>query len=304
VETDSTKRIAIFGASGMLGKSLVSLCEERKIPHIRGAFSHPDERTYAKVDIRNIDSIEFFIETWKPDVLLNSSAYTKVDDAEKEYGSAIEINGTGVRNLAYVAKAHGLYLVHVSTDYVFGGLNHLSRPLTPFQENESCSPVGMYGYSKYLGEEFIRAIYPEKSLIVRTSWLHGKGGKNFIDTIARLAKEKETLSVVNDQTGSLTWTPWLSEVLLSLIEKGTTGVLHATAQDEGSWYDVAKYIVEKTGANCHIAPQSTEASGRPAPRPSYSKLGIDALATILGEAPPLWRKFIDLHLADTEPYPG
>jgi dTDP-4-dehydrorhamnose reductase len=293
-----TTIIGILGASGMLGSSLVSRCETDKKPHVRGAFSHPDVHSYAKVDIRDAEALQFFIDSWRPSVIINASAYTNVDGAETEYASALDINARGVRILAEVCRKNDIYLLHVSTDYVFGGEKHSERPQVPFRENEENSPVGMYGYSKLLGEMFIRSVYPENSLIVRTSWLHGRGGKNFIDTISRLSLEKDELRVVNDQIGSLTWTTWLSEVLLDLAEKRMTGVLHASAYDAGSWYDVAQYIVEKNNAACRILPQSTLESGRPAPRPGYSKLSTDSLEEITGLRPPSWREFVDLHLAD------
>ncbi len=292
--------IGIIGASGMLGTSLVSLCEKNKRPHVRGAFSHPDVRSYAKVDVRDLEMLQFFIDSWKPSIIINASAYTNVDGAEKEYATALDINASGVRNLAEVCKKNNIYLIHISTDYVFGGEKHTKRPHVPFKENEENSPVGMYGYSKYLGEAFIRAIYPDNSLVIRTSWLHGKGGRNFIDTISRLSKEKEELLVVDDQTGSLTWTNWLSEVILDVMDKRITGVLHASAYDEGTWFDVAKYIVEKNGSSCRVLPQSTAESGRPAPRPGYSKLSVDSLTEISGIRPPSWREFVDMHIADVE----
>lgn len=289
--------IGIIGASGMLGADLVSLCEKRKLPHVRGSFSHPDMRSYARVDIRDIDALQFFVESWNPSIIVNLSAYTNVDGAETDYSGALEVNAIGPKNLAEVCKKNNIYLLHVSTDYVFGGEKHKDRQSKPFRENEECSPVGMYGYSKYLGESFIRAIYPENSLILRTSWLHGKGGKNFIDTIYKLSKEKEELKVVNDQIGSLTWTPWLSEVILEMVDKKITGVLHASASDEGSWFDVAEYIAQKSGSSCRVLPQTTKESGRPAPRPSYSKMSVDSLTEIRGVPAPAWREFVDSHLA-------
>jgi dTDP-4-dehydrorhamnose reductase len=292
--------IGIIGASGMLGKALVSSCEKNEIPHVRGAFTNPDISSYAKVDIRDSELIQLFIDSWKPSVIINSSAYTNVDGAESDYQNALELNATALRNLSEVCKKNNIYLVHVSTDYVFGGESHSERPHVPFKENENCSPVGMYGYSKYLGEAFIRSIYPENSLIVRTSWLHGKGGKNFIDTISRLSMEKEELKVVNDQTGSLTWTTWLSDIIISLIEKDIKGIVHASSYDEGSWFDVASYIVQKLNSNCKISPQSTKESNRTAPRPEYSKLSVDSLKNILSIEIPTWKDFVNSHLAEME----
>jgi len=291
----SGERIAILGASGMLGSSLVELCESSKVAHIRGAYSNSDSRSFAIVDIQNPESLTFFLNSWEPSIVINCAAYTNVDKAEEDYESAFSINASGVKNLALACKERGIYLIHVSTDYVFGGKNHTQRVNIPFSENEECSPVGMYGLSKYLGEEFIRACYPENSLIVRTSWLHGRGGKNFVDTIATLVKERSELKVVNDQRGCLTWTPWLSTVLLGLADKKLCGFIHASGSDECTWFDVAEYIANRIKPSCTILPQSTADSGRPAPRPAYSKLNISALSAILG-APPAWKDFVDSHL--------
>lgn len=291
----SGERIAIIGASGMLGSSLVELCESTKIAHIRGAYSNSDTRSFAIVDIQNSESLKFFLQSWEPSIVINCAAYTNVDKAEEDYESAFSINASGVKNLALECKEQGIYLIHVSTDYVFGGKNHINRCINPFSENEECSPVGMYGLSKYVGEEFIRACYPDNSLIVRTSWLHGPGGKNFVDTIAALVKERKELKVVDDQRGCLTWTPWLSKVLLGLADKKIRGFIHASGFDECTWFDVATYIANRIEPACNILPQSTADSGRPAPRPAYSKLDISALSEILG-TPPGWKDFVDSHL--------
>ncbi|HMO17494.1 MAG TPA: dTDP-4-dehydrorhamnose reductase [Oligoflexia bacterium] len=292
--------VAVFGASGMLGKSLVTLLERSRIQHVRCAFSHPDHGIYAKVDIRSSNSIQYFIDSWKPTIIVNCSAYTRVDDAEKEYADALDVNSLGVKNIAECCSESNLYLIHISTDYVFGGKAHETREKIPFEENEITSPIGVYGYSKFIGEEFIRSIHSKNSLIIRTSWLHGAGGKNFIDTMAKLLMERSELRVVSDQTGSLTWTPWLSGIILSLAARNINGTIHASASDQGTWYDVARYVGQCIGSECRILPQTTLESGRPAPRPEYSKMSTDALSRVLSIKVPSWREFVELHLGAHE----
>ncbi len=290
-----SKRIAIFGATGMLGSSLVEEAEKNSLQIIRVSNTRGDLKKYAKVDITNPDSISFFINEWKPEIIINCSAYTNVDQAEISYDQAFLVNSIGPKNLAKACKENGIYLIHISTDYVFGG-SRVQYESEPFTETELTHPVGIYGYSKYFGEQLIKEIHAENSLIIRTSWLHGPHGKNFIDTIVNASSQKPELRVVNDQVGSLTYTGWLTKTIYKLIDNNLTGVVHASASDECSWFDAASYVVSKVGNNCKIFPQSTEESGRPAPRPAYSKLAVTSLEFILQESIPTWKDMIDLHL--------
>lgn len=290
------ERIAILGATGILGAALVTEGESRRLPIIRAAHSTSDLKNYALVDVTSIDSLNFFFESWNPKTVINCAAYTKVDDAEKEYDKCFQLNAVAPGLLAQECKKHGAKLVHISTDYVFGGHLHVDRPREPYTENEACSPCGVYGWSKYFGEQAVRSTLPDNSLIVRISWLHGLTGPSFIKTILRIAKEKESISVVDDQFGGLTYAPWLAGVLYDLIEKNVQGIVHATSEDTLSWYDIAKIILEKTNSNCKLNTQSTEESGRPASRPRYSKLSTQALSQILSSKVPSNLNFIYEHL--------
>lgn len=288
----------MLGANGMLGSEFVRLFESLKIPCVRGAFGEFDRGRYAEVDITNPHSLEFFVREFAPKVIINCAAYTAVDLAESNYDDAFRVNATGVKNLAEICKLNKIKLVHISTDYVFGEVRGLATQREPYLETSACKPCGIYGQSKYLGEEFIRTIIPDSSLIVRTSWLHGKGGPNFIDTIAKLVKEKEELKIVNDQFGSLTWTNWLASTILKLVEKNISGIVHATGSNVTTWYDVAKKIGEWVSPSCRILPQSTEELNRPAPRPRYSKLSVNNLEEILSEKVPTWEEFLEFHLKE------
>lgn len=287
---------AVLGANGMLGSEFVRQLESASLPCVRGAYGDFDRRNYAEVDITNPHSLEFFVREFSPSVIINCGAYTAVDLAENNYDDAFLVNAMGVKNLAEVCRTNGIRLVHLSTDYVFGGVKGLSTEREPFVETSKCSPCGVYGYSKYFGEEFVRSILSSDSLIVRTSWLHGQGGPNFVDTIANLVMEKSELKIVNDQIGSLTWTSWLASTIVKLIDKDVRGIIHASGSNQASWYDIAHKIAEILNPECRILSQTTEELNRPAPRPRYSKLANENLARVLGEKVPTWEEFLDSHL--------
>lgn len=301
VSLDLKKTIcAVIGANGMLGSEFLRLFEASEVPCVRAAFGEFDKRKYAEVDITNPYSLEYFVREFSPKVIINCAAYTAVDLAETNFDLAFKVNSLGVRNLVDVCKTNNIKLVHFSTDYVFGGKEGLAERRSPYLESDACDPCAMYGYSKFFGEELIRAIYPENSLILRTSWLHGEGGPNFIDTISRLLSEKSELKIVSDQVGSLTWTPWLARTALRLLEEGTVGTIHVTASNECSWYEVGKKLSELLKSSCKVMPQSTEELARPAARPRYSKLNVSNLERILGEKVPTWEEFVESHLKKAE----
>ncbi len=297
VLSKSSKNIfAVLGANGMLGSEFVRQMQSANLPCIRSAYGDFDRRNYAEVDVTNPYSLEYFVRKFSPSVIINCSAYTAVDLAESDYDSAFAVNALGMKNLAEVCKANSIKLVHFSTDYVFGGAKGLSNEREPFTETANCKPCGIYGYSKYYGEEFVRSILPEDSLILRTSWLHGQSGPNFVDTIAKLVVEKSELKIVSDQTGSLTWTTWLVETTLKLINKEVSGIVHASGSNEATWFDVANEIAKSLSSKCKILPQTTEDLGRAAPRPRYSKLATENLERLLGEKVPTWESFLKSHL--------
>lgn len=287
---------AVLGANGMLGSEFVRQMDLANLPCVRGAFGDFDRRNYAEVDITNPRSLEFFIREFSPSVIINCGAYTAVDLAENSYDAAFLVNAIGVKNLAEVCRTNKIKLVHLSTDYVFGGIKGLSTEREPFLETSKCSPCGIYGYSKYFGEEFVRSVLEDDSLIIRTSWLHGQGGPNFVDTIAKLVMEKSELKIVSDQIGSLTWTSWLASTIIKLIEKDVRGIVHASGANQASWFEVGCRIGEILNPSCKILPQTTEELSRPAPRPRFSKLATENLARILGEKVPTWEEFLNSHL--------
>lgn len=244
------------------------------------------------LDITSLNSCQEAIDKFRPDWIVNCAAYTAVDKAEEEQAKAFEVNAIGPANLIQAIQGTSCNLLHVSSDYVFGG----EKRDRPFSEEDSYAPCGMYGQSKRLGDEFLMRIAPSQVLIVRPSWLHGIHGPNFIDTMIRVSKTNDILRVVNDQIGSPTWTGWLSQVISKLMQKDARGIFHASSRGGISWYDFAAEIFKQAGIEIDLQTQTTEELGRPAPRPAYSTLDVTKLENFLGEEAISWRDCVSSHL--------
>jgi dTDP-4-dehydrorhamnose reductase len=223
-------------------------------------------------------------------VVINCAAYTDVDGCESNRDAAMRVNGEGVANLAAVTGSIGAKLVQISTDYVFDGGKG-----TPYLEDDKTGPLSVYGQSKQLGE--INAAGNQNHLIVRTQWLYGINGKNFVETMLRLADEKDELSVVDDQIGSPTWTIDLSRAIIALIKKDCRGIYHAANAGFCSWNQFARAIFEETGKQVKVRPMSTSELNRPAVRPLYSTLDCNKLVNDTGFAPQPWRDALKAYLA-------
>jgi dTDP-4-dehydrorhamnose reductase len=206
------------------------------------------------------------------DVVVNAAAWTAVDDAETNEPQAFAVNATGAANLARACADVGAELVQVSTDYVFAG-----DATSPYAESAQLAPRSAYGRTKAAGEWAVTALCP-RSRVVRTAWLYGAGGPSFVSTMARLAAQRETLDVVDDQHGQPTWTMDLSRILEALVTSGAPyGAYHATSSGETTWCGFAREIFSGLGLDpARVHPTTTEAFPRPAPRPAYSVLGHDA----------------------------
>lgn len=254
-----SRKVLITGANGQLGKELVEL------------FSKKDFEVYGcgrdKMDITNQEQVQEIISDVKPDVVIHSAAHTKVDLAESEPEQAFLINAYGTRNVAVAADAVGAKLVYVSTDYVFDGTTN-----EPYSEFSPTSPLGVYGKSKLAGEQFVRDLH-SKFFIVRTSWVYGKYGTNFVKTMLKLGEEKKELSVVSDQIGCPTYTLDLAHVILELIDTQKYGVYHVSNSGSCSWYEFAKEIFKISKMEVQVKPCTTADFIRPAKRPKYSVLG-------------------------------
>ena len=249
---------AVLGHAGMLGQDLMSALSSREVT----GFDR------AEFDITEIDSVKSILSGF--DVVVNCAAWTAVDDAEVNEAAALAINGEGPKNVAKVCNEIGAKLVQISTDYVFSG-----DATTPYAENSDVGPKSAYGRTKLAGEVAVRDYLPSDHYIVRTAWLYGEHGPNFIKTMINLEKTKETISVVNDQVGQPTWTNDLASKLINLVDsEAPAGTYHATSSGQTTWFGLTQKIFELIGADPNrVLPTTTEAFPRPAPRPAYSVLG-------------------------------
>jgi dTDP-4-dehydrorhamnose reductase len=244
--------------------------------------------------------------------IINCAAYTRVDDAETDEAAATAVNASGAGHLAAAAAAIGATLLHVSTDYVFDG-----RSSTPYLETDRCSPVGVYARSKHAGEVRVLATLPapptsqRRVYVVRTSWLFGAGGSNFVGTMLRLMAEREELRVVADQRGRPTYSQDLANAALALLGLGSggrgppppSGIYHFANRGETTWHGLAQTILDRARAlgfalrTRSVRPTSTREFPRPAPRPAYSVLATDKIEAVLGYAPRTWQAALEEHLA-------
>jgi dTDP-4-dehydrorhamnose reductase len=257
-------RWLVTGSDGLLGTDLVAT--------LRAAGEDVDAAPRRLLDITDQDSVARAVPGH--DVVVNAAAWTAVDDAETREDEAAVVNGTGPRLLARAARRHGARLVQVSTDYVFDG-----TATEPYDEQTPLRPVSAYGRSKVLGETAVREELPDAHLVVRTAWLYGANGPCFPTTIARLARERGRVGVVSDQVGQPTWSRDVADVVLRLVRgDAPSGTYHATSTGQASWFDFARAVVLAAGLERSVVqPTSSAELVRPAPRPSYSVLGHEAL---------------------------
>lgn len=253
----------IAGAAGMLGQDLQQALSGRDVT----ALSRAD------LDVTDLAAVRAAVASH--DVVINASAYTKVDDAEEHEDDAFAVNATGVQNLAIAASESGARLVQVSTDYVFDG-----SATAPYDELAPRNPISAYGRTKAEGERLALAAHPDGTYIVRTAWTYGAGGPNFAKTMLRLASSHDTVSVVTDQLGQPTWTGDLARQIVELLDSDAApGVYHATNAGEASWFEFTREIFLVCGLDPdRVKPTTSAQFVRPAPRPDYSVLGHDAWA--------------------------
>jgi dTDP-4-dehydrorhamnose reductase len=248
-------RVIVTGAGGQLGTDLVKIL---KLNHDVFGLDR------IQLDITDYDQCLRAIKTIRPDVILHAAAYTDVDLAETEEDQAYLINASGTRNLAVAAEQVGAKLCYISTDYVFDGTSNV-----PYKEYDNTNPQSVYGKSKRAGEQLTQTLC-SKYFIVRTSWVYGLHGNNFVKTMLKLARERDTVKVVHDQIGSPTYTIDLCDFLMQLIRTERYGIYHASNSGVCSWYEFAKAIFEENGIQMDVVPCLTEEFSRPAPRPGYS----------------------------------
>ena len=265
------RRILVIGAKGMLGRDLVET--------LHTSFPE-DEITgwdVGEIDIQEERSTITRIRDLNPGWIINVAAFTDVDGCELNEKEAFAINAEGVRHVALGAVTCGAKVVTLSTDYIFDG-----KKGSPYLEEDSPHPLNVYGRSKWKGEQYVQELVKD-ALIIRTQWLYGKYGKNFVASIMRQAREKAVLSVVNDQVGSPTYTVDLSRVISLLIDLEARGIFHVANSDSCTWYHYARTILELSGIeDVKVVPISSKELAYPAVRPTYSVLDTQKLQREVG----------------------
>lgn len=278
-------RILVTGAGGQLGTELVRFQDSR---HELIGLAR------AALDITDLAQCREALDRIKPDCVIHCAAYTAVDRAEDEPGQAFAVNHLGTRNLALAAQETGAQLCYISTDYVFDGQGN-----RPYQESDAVNPQTVYGQSKQAGEAEVASLL-DRYYIVRTSWVFGRYGPNFVKTMLRLAREGKPLRVVDDQVGSPTYTYDLARFLLELVQSDRYGIYHATNSGTCSWHAFAEAIFEESGLAAQLSPCSSAEFASKAKRPAYSVLGHEAIrANGFTDLPP-WRDALIRMLQDEE----
>ena len=269
----------VTGAGGMLGRDLVAAL--KRAGESVAVLSRRD------LDITDGAAVHANVRSHRPDVVVNCAAWTAVDDAESHERAALRVNGEGAAHVAAACADGGARLVQLSTDYVFGG-----DACRPYSENDAAAPRTAYGRTKLAGEEAVLRLLPGAAYIVRTAWLYGAYGPNFVRTMIRLERERPSVPVVDDQNGQPTWTAHVAGQIIALgRSQAAAGVYHATSSGETTWFGLAREIFGLLGADeARVTPIKSSDYPRPAARPAYSVLGHDAW-TLAGIQPiPDWRQ--------------
>ncbi|MEW6114431.1 MAG: dTDP-4-dehydrorhamnose reductase [Thermodesulfobacteriota bacterium] len=281
----------VIGAKGMLGIDLMMTLNQADIDAV--GLDVDD------VDITQDGPVQRMMDRYRPGLVINVAALTDVDACESKQEETFRVNARGPENLARACRFTDSFLLHMSTDYVFDG--RLGRP---YLEDDPLSPLGVYGKSKALGEHLVRANLPDRHCILRTQWLFGVHGKNFVESILALAETRDHLKVVNDQYGRPTYSVDLADAIVQVCDRGFTGTLHVANSGEATWHHFARKILELSGIDhVRLETQTTEELGRPAPRPAYSVLDISRFAELVGSPLRHWEQALSAYL-DSRPRKG
>lgn len=283
-------KIVLFGGAGQLGREIADRCDNLNFTVVSPVRS--------ELNIIEKDSVARFVEMTAPDVIINCAAYTAVDKAEREKELCFQVNRDGAAHVALAAKPVNAHLIHLSTDYVFDGTSS-----EPIHEEQTPQPLGVYGQSKYEGEQAIFEKYPQASTILRVSSLHGQYGNNFVHTMIKLFESRDLVQVVGDQIMSPTWCGWLASVVLDVCRNPEAGVFHIACSGAISWFEFASQIYQqakpsegqwKAELRSIAAAEYTTAASRPA----YSVLSTKKISEHLGREPLSWKDGLTNHLTD------
>ena len=278
-------KILVTGAGGLLAHAV--------LPVLGAAGHEVRPLTRAEADVTDLAALRAQAAAFRPDWIVHLAAFTHVDQCESDPERAYVVNGLGPRNSALAAAEVGAAVMALSTDYVFDG-----QSATPRREHDPIGPLGVYGRSKLAGERGAREVNA-RHVIIRTAWLYGAGGRNFVDTILAKARAGEPLRVVDDQRGAPTWTHDLAEAMATLVEKREFGTYHVTNSGHCTWYDLAAAACAEAGVKADLTRISSDELARPAHRPAYSALHMGWFEHVAGRRMPEWRDALKRYVAST-----
>jgi dTDP-4-dehydrorhamnose reductase len=286
--------ILVTGANGQLANELKIYSAKNSIDHF--LFTNREE-----LPIENVNAVELFFEKNQIDYCINCAAYTAVDKAETEKEKSFLINADAVGGLANICRIHNVKLIHISTDYVYGGSSNI-----PLKEENAVAPINVYGSSKLKGEEMALKKNPS-TLIIRTSWVYSSFGNNFVKTMLHLFNEKDEINVVADQYGSPTYAADLAEVIMKFVEKmkmgnNFSGIVNYSNEGITTWYDFAKEIKVLVKSDCKINSIPTSSYKTAAKRPLYSVLNTSKIKGLLHLEIPSWQESLKKCMAEIDPY--
>ena len=277
-------KILVTGASGLLGNAVVRVAGERG--HKVRAFPR------SGLDVTDPGEVDRRLRAERPEVVVHCAAYTAVDRAEEESDQAMRVNRDGTRNVAMAAAQIGATVVYPSTDYVFNG-----RSKTPYGPDGETSPVNAYGVSQLAGEQVL-ATSGCKWMVVRTSWLYGAGGRDFVDVVLEKGERPSVMTVVDDQVGCPTWTGSIAPGIVELTEAGAKGTHHLCDAGEATWLDLARQVAKEARLEIEFTATSTLAWNAPAHRPPYSVLDCSKVEAVLGRRMTPWRESLRTYLLE------
>lgn len=278
-------KILLFGHKGMLGSDLMwQLGTKHEITGM----------DMAEIDIKSAIACKNAINEIGPDIIINAAAYTNVDACEQAKEECFAVNAEAVKNIAEVCGPKNIRIIHFSTDYVFDG-----KGSEPYKEDHPVSPINVYGESKLAGEQYLQKL-SRNYILIRTAWLYGRNGKNFVKTILEKASTTNKLEVVDDQIGSPTYTKDLASAVNLLIDRDITGIFHITNRGSCSWFEFAVKILQTAGVTgVQVVPIKSDKLTRPAKRPNYSVLSIKKLVEMTGKAMQPWQLALQDYLKTT-----